>query len=67
MVDINFKALDHAMSWFRQNGEGAGRISHYTNSEYRNWLEENWGISHGTTYINIVDEEKYTLFLLRWA
>ena len=34
---------------------------------YQIWMHETWGIDHYTTRIDIVDEQKYALFLLRFA
>jgi len=34
---------------------------------YQAWMLEESGIDHGNDYIRIVDEDKYLLFLLRWA
>lgn len=31
------------------------------------WMLDTWGVDHGTQHIRIVDEQKYTMLLLRWA
>jgi len=36
-------------------------------AEYSAWMRNNWGIHHEPLEFKIVDEKKYTMFLLRWA
>ena len=36
-------------------------------AEYSAWMRNNWGIHHEPLEFKIVDEQKYTLFLLKWA
>lgn len=31
------------------------------------YMKQTWGLEHGHEDIKIVDEKKYTMFLLRWA
>lgn len=31
------------------------------------WMRDTWGIDHGSEHIRIVDQQKYVMFLLRWA
>ena len=39
----------------------------HNNDYYTRYLKDTWGIDHGVDHITIVDEQKYMLFLLRWA
>jgi hypothetical protein len=39
----------------------------HNNDYYTEYLRDTWGIDHGVEHIAIVDEQKYMLFLLRWA
>lgn len=34
---------------------------------YQEYMIETWGIDHGNEHIRITDEQKYMMFLLRWA
>jgi hypothetical protein len=34
---------------------------------YRKYMLETWGIDHSDNHIRIADEQKYLMFLLRWA
>lgn len=34
---------------------------------YQEYMIETWGIDHSGEHIRITDEQKYTMFLLRWA
>ena len=36
-------------------------------SDYNNYMQATWGIDHGVDHIAIIDEQKYMMFLLRWA
>ena len=56
--------------------EAVARVADHYRSEfgpqsspehYQDWLLHTWGIDHRRNYINVVDEQKYTMFLLRFA
>lgn len=34
---------------------------------YREYMLDTWGIDHTDNHIGIADEQKYMMFLLRWA
>lgn len=34
---------------------------------YQEYMIDQWGIDHGGEHIRITDEQKYMMFLLRWA
>jgi len=38
-----------------------------SNEHFQDWMLHTWGIDHRFNYINIDDEQKYTMFLLRFA
>ena len=61
---INWDAVQRAIDFYEQN---IGRpMMNYTDA-YRTWILDNWGIEHGEMFIKVVDEKKYTAFLLRFA
>jgi len=75
LIEID-RTIDNAWSWWFSNVLG----SHYRYSTYASqragfseWLEENYGIkdepniSTAPWNWEIVDQEKYTLFVLKWA
>lgn len=37
------------------------------NRDYEEYMLKTWGIDHGLNHIRVVDEQKYMMFLLRWA
>lgn len=39
----------------------------HNDHDYHKYMKETWGIANGSEHIQIVDEKKYTMFLLRWA
>ncbi len=39
----------------------------FSREHYQDWMLHTWGIDHRRTYINVMDEQKYTMFLLRFA
>ncbi len=39
----------------------------HNDHDYAKYMKENWGIVNGPEHIKIVDQQKYTMFLLRWA
>ena len=61
---INWDAVQRAIDWYGR--EFNTPMQSYPDN-YREWLLENWGIEHGTMFIKVVDEKKYTAFLLRFA
>lgn len=70
-LDVNLDAVDGAKLWWygqyghlspKGKGHGVQRIT-----DYRRWMLEENGIDHSSTYIKIVDREKYMLFLLKWS
>ena len=34
---------------------------------YNDYMKATWGIDHSIEHVRIIDEKKYTMFLLRWA
>lgn len=67
-MNVNMDAVNGAKLWWyghvapKGKDRGTQRIA-----EYRQWMLEENGVDHGHTYINIVDREKYMLFLLKWS
>lgn len=61
---INFDAVQRAIEFYGQ--EFNTPMQSYPEG-YREWLLEHWGLEHGEMFIKIVDEKKYTAFLLRFA
>ena len=61
---INWEAVQHAIDFYGREFNNPMRS--YPEG-YRDWLLENWGIEHGEVFIKVVDEKKYTAFLLRFA
>jgi outer membrane protein assembly factor BamD (BamD/ComL family) len=39
----------------------------HNDSDYTEYMKESWGIDHSTNHAQIVDEQKYLMFVLRWA
>ena len=61
---LNWHAVERATEYYEQN---IGRpMMNYTDA-YRAWILDNWGIEHGEQFIKIVDQQKYMMFLLRFA
>lgn len=57
---INWIAVKNATENFYQ-------LHPECHNEYWEWMIEENGIDHSVSYIRIVDKEKHTMFLLRWA
>jgi len=36
-------------------------------TDYNKYMKANWGIDHNIEYLRVIDEQKYMMFLLRWA
>ena len=34
---------------------------------YNDYMKSTWGIDHSIEHVRVIDEQKYTMFLLRWA
>lgn len=57
-MTVSWDAMKNAMQYYRT----------YTgNLSWQQWLLEEGGIDHGTSYVRVVDEGKYLQFVLRWA
>lgn len=39
----------------------------HNDCRYNDYMKATWGIDHSTEHIEIVDEQKYMMFLLRWT
>jgi hypothetical protein len=70
--EIPWAAIDRAGDYFYQEHVSKYMIGSYigrlrASAEYRVWMQNNWGIHHEPLEFKIVDEEKYIMFLLRWA
>ena len=63
-MTIDWPALFHAIKYYEHN-IGSPMMNYH--GEYCEWLLSNWGIEHGEMFIKVVDEKKYTAFLLRFA
>jgi hypothetical protein len=63
-MTIDWPALERAIKYYEQNI--GSPMMNYTDA-YRTWILDNWGIEHGDTFIKIVDQQKYMMFLLRFA
>lgn len=68
---IPWQAINRAGVYYHMHvrkptkGAFVDRLS--ASAEYSAWMRNNWGIHHEPLEFKIVDEEKYTMFLLRWA
>ena len=57
-MEPDVTAMKNAMQYYRT----------YTGSlSWQEWLLEEGGVYHTATYLRVINEEKYTLFLLRWS
>ena len=66
--DVNWDAMMRArFHYMHENNIHPGRLHEPWMEGYQIWLHEEWGIDHYATRIDIVDEKKYSLFLLRFA
>ena len=67
--DVNWDAMMRARYHYMEtnNIRPGITIQHPWMEGYQIWMHETWGIDHYTTRIDIVDEQKYALFLLRFA
>lgn len=63
-MQINFDAVQRAIDFY---GREFNNPMHSYPAGYQVWLLEHWGIEHGTLFIQVVDQEKYAMFLLRFA
>lgn len=59
---ISWPAIDRVRQHYRE--EFGPQYSH---EHYQDWMLHTWGIDHRFNYIKIADEQKYTMFLLRFA
>lgn len=72
-TNIYWPAIENAQRWFRKEfrKELAQEREKYgvgcSSDTWRKWFRENAGCVHTTTSIEIVDEKKYTFFLLKWS
>ena len=64
-----WQAVFRCMEEYRQThpGHAVGYDTQHYHDHYREYMRENWGIDHGTESIQIVDQKKYTMFLLRFS
>ena len=68
-VTIGWKQLNK-FPWealFRCAQEYKDRNPSHNDRYYREYLQDTWGIDHGYEHVKIVDEQKYMMFLLRFA
>jgi len=69
--EIPWKAINRAADYFNIHVRGPmpgpfiDRLK--ASAEYSAWMRNNWGIHHEPLEFKIVDEQKYMIFLLRWA
>lgn len=52
---------------FRCGQEYKDRNPSHNDQYYCEYMRETWGIDQGLEHIKVVDEQKYLMFLLRWA
>lgn len=57
-MEIDWGAMKNAMNYYR---------TYSGNESWQEWLHKEGGLYHTATTIRIIDEEKYLLFVLRWA
>ena len=55
---IDWDAVDRALGYYHTNNCGPLLYD---------WMLDNWGIRTGDDFIEIVDEKKYAMFVLRFA
>ena len=70
-ADIPWGAINRAGGYFHdrvlqnKNGPFIDRLA--ASAEYSSWMRNEWGIHHEPLEFKVVDEKKYTMFLLRWS
>ena len=66
---INWDAVFKCMKEYRQQypGKLKGHDYEHDHEHYNKWMRENWGVDHVTDFIQVVDEQKYMMLLLRFA
>lgn len=70
MTDINWTAIDNAIKYYNyhyRKWRVDSNNNHIPYGSYQTWMLEENGIDHTETYIRIVDEQLYLMFLLRWS
>lgn len=61
-TQMSWQAIDRVRQHYREKFGPAS-----PNEHYRDWMYHEWGIAHGAYSITVADEQKYTMFLLRFA
>ena len=70
---INWRAIENAQCWFREEfkEELAQEREKYgvgcSSDTWCKWILENGGLKHEALSIEVVDEQKYLLFLLKFG
>ena len=64
----NWTALDNAMDYYQTEIENPVIKIGFDFLRFKDWMLGNYGLEfEGSRYVNIIDEKKYMLFLLRFA
>ena len=60
---VNWQAVENARDYWHKvvSPLAASAPSYYE------WMLDEGGIEHGPDYIRVVDEQRYLLFVLKWA
>jgi hypothetical protein len=65
---VMWDALARCINDYRKKYPGGvGHDYEHNHDHYKNYMKSNWGIDHGPEHIQVVDQQKYTMFVLRWA
>lgn len=60
--EISWRAVDRARQHYREEFG-----PHFSIEHYQDWMLHQWGILHRFNSVSIDNEQKYTMFLLRFA
>ena len=67
--DVNWDAMMRARYHYMEtnNIRPGVTVQHPWMEGYQIWLHNEWGIDHYATRIDIINKQKYALFLLKFA
>lgn len=69
--NIPWQAINRAGDYYhnhvRKSTDGAFIDRLKASAEYSAWMRDTWGIHHEPLEFRVIDDEKYMLFLLKWA
>ena len=67
--EVDWDAVFRCLNDYRTKypGDKRGYDYEHNHDHYNNYMQSNWGIDHNIEYLRVIDEQKYMMFLLRWA